>query len=142
LFHACSNYRKAKYPGIGLQITNQCATNDNKLYAAILTTRGAAFKDLKDLLNAENCAQTALAYYRNEYPLTLLGAIYYMYGRFAEGDKFFREALSLGASVDVRDEEIKIAVESAEAVERKIIAEHLIHKDPNRYSWAEMYIEK
>jgi hypothetical protein len=54
LFHACSNYRKAKYPGIGLQITNQCATNDNKLYAAILTTRGAAFKDLKDLLNAEN----------------------------------------------------------------------------------------
>ena len=142
MFHACSNYRKAKYPGIGLQITNQYATNDKKLYAAILTTRGAAFKDLKDLLNAENYAQTALSYNRSKYPLTLLGAIYYMYGRFAEGDRFFREALSLGASADVRDEEIKIAVESADVIERKIIAEHLMLKDPNRYSWAEMYIEK
>ena len=38
--------------------------------------------------------------------------------------------------------EIKIAVESAEVIDRKIIAEHLIHKDPNRYSWAERYIEQ
>ena len=141
LVHACSHFRQAYFPEIGIQITNQCSTNDNKIFSAVLTTRGGAFKDLKDLLNAETCAQTAITYNRTKYPLTLLGAIYYLYGRYAEGDEFFNEAERLGASTVAHDREIKIAVENAEVVDRKIIANHLIQKDPNRYSWARMYLK-
>jgi tetratricopeptide (TPR) repeat protein len=142
LVKACSNFRKARFPQIAIYITNQYPTIDNKIISAILTTRGAAFKDIKDLLNAEKCANDALSYNRTKYPLTLLGAIYYLYGRYAEGDEFFNEAEKLGASTDAHDREIKITVESAEVAERKIVAEHLMHKDPNRYSWAEIYLKE
>ena len=132
---------QSNFPQIGLQITNHCSSIDKKILSAVLTTRGGAFKDLKDLLNAETCAQTAITYNRTKYPLTLLGAIYYLYGRYAKGDEFFNDAERLGASTVAHDREIKIAVENAEVADRKIIADHLIQKDPNRYSWASMYLK-
>ena len=71
LIKSCSSWRKAGFPEIGLQITDNIRTNNNRQKAANLTTRGAAYKDLKDLNTAERCARGALKLKESKYPYSL-----------------------------------------------------------------------
>jgi tetratricopeptide (TPR) repeat protein len=103
LIKSCSAWRKAGFPDIGLQVTENVISARSVEMAAILTTRGGAFKDLGVLDTAEQCARSALTYSISKYPYSLLGAIYYLNGSPEKGDEYFEKAMQLGLSSNARD---------------------------------------
>jgi hypothetical protein len=121
LIKACSLWRKARYPQTALQVAENVSTTNKRLKAALQTTRGGAFKDLKDLNTAEQCAREALTYEETKYPYALLGAIYYLRGLPHLGDEFFEKARKLGDSRSAQDRSIKEAYREAGNVEQDAI---------------------
>lgn len=108
---ASSLFRDAGHPEISIQITrNIDILNPNKkAVGALLTSRGAAFKDLGYLGKAKICAQKAISTNRSFYPYTLLGAINILEENFEEANQLFEEAVNLGASRRSVDIEIQKA---------------------------------
>ena len=142
---ACSFWRMAEKPLNGVKITETLArppyAGDPKLKAAILTTRGGAFRDLKKLDEAEACAQQAIKLDQQYYPYMLLGAVYYQKGDPQRGDVYFAQAVNLGAKPQAQEYEIKKAVDQAGADEQRIVAQYLLNKDPIKYHWATKYFQ-
>lgn len=144
--NASSYWRKANEPKRVLELTklDLSRIRENKLKSAILVTRGAAFRDMDNLGNAESCAKEAMKYYPESYqPYTLMGAIFYEKGDYQEGDCWFREAIKRGAKTDNIDDEIKRVIRSTkDEHNRQIAVEFLLKKDPKRYTWANFYLKK
>jgi hypothetical protein len=139
-------WRMAKQPTKALAVTkgltDGLGAGDSKLKSAILTTRGGAFRDQRQLGDAEACGQEAIQLDQQSfYPYTLLGAVYYQKGDPQRGDEFFAAAEKLGAKPEVRDRDIRRAVSQAGEDERQIVAQYLLEKDPARYRWARKYLQ-
>ena len=114
-----------------------------KAHGALLTTRGGALRDVGDLDAAEKSAEAAIqAYPEAHHAHSLLGAILYQQGRFAEGDEHFALASSLGGEAKQRDRDIKAALELAGAEIQHRGAQHLLAKDPLSYGWARHYARR
>ncbi len=110
------------------------------LKSALLVTRGAAFRDLARLDEAENCAAQAMEFQPNNHqPYTLMGAICYDQGKYPEGDTWFEMAAQRGAK-DTDDEIEKIVRMTKDKVKRKEVVEYLLSKDSKRYRWAKSYL--
>ena len=60
LVKACKFYRLAGYPCASLEISKNYNSTEPKLMAAILTTRGAAYKNLRQFQSAILCGENAL----------------------------------------------------------------------------------
>lgn len=144
LCSASSNWRKADEPEKALRVTENVNWNrvqESDLKAALLVTRGAAFRDLDQLDEAENCAVQAMECQPEEHqPYTLMGAIYYDRCEYLEGDKWFEMAAERGAN-DTDDEIERIVRMTKDKDKRREVAEYLLQKDPNRYSWAGSYLK-
>lgn len=141
---ASSFWRKADEPQNALKVTetvNWSKVHESKLKAALWVTRGAAFRDLGQLNEAEKCATQAKDCHPESYqPYTLLGAIYYGRGEYPEGDNWFAMAEERGASARDVDDEIKRIVRmEKDKAKRKEVVEYLLQKDPVRYAWASAY---
>ncbi|BAZ21012.1 hypothetical protein NIES4073_18900 [Kalymmatonema gypsitolerans NIES-4073] len=142
LIKASKYWRDASKPHYALKLTEKCNTTDTKLIAALLTTRGGAFRDINELNAAEKCALEALKYSQNSYhPYNLLGAIEYQAGNPKKGDEYFAIAQQLGAKVNTQDSFVRSAIEKAGQNERRTVAEYLLKKDSQRYKWAEYYLK-
>ena len=146
LASASSNWRKAENPKKALKVTENVNWNkvqELDLKSALLVTRGAAFRDLERLSEAENCAKQAMECQPDSYrPYTLLGAICYDKGKYPEGDKWFEMAVKRGATVNDVDDEIKRIVRTTKNEDkRREVSEYLLKKDPIRYSWASSYLK-
>jgi hypothetical protein len=142
LIKASKSWRDASKPDYALKLTEKCNTTDTKLIAALLTTRGGAFRDINELNASEKCALEALKYSQNSYqPYNLLGAIEYQAGNPKKGDEYFAIAQQLGAKVNTQDSFVRSAIEKAGQNERRTVAEYLLKKDPQRYKWAEYYLK-
>jgi hypothetical protein len=143
---ASSYWRKADEPERALQLTNLDLSNirESNLKSAILVTRGAAFRDIDDLVNAEICAKKAIEYHPQSYqPYTLLGAIYYDKGEYSTGDYWFAEAVKRGAKTEEIDDEIKRVLRSTkDEIKRQDAVNYLLKKDSKRYAWAKSYLKK
>ncbi|MDZ8105462.1 MAG: hypothetical protein RM338_07520 [Nostoc sp. DedQUE12a] len=143
---ASSYWRKANEPEQALKITNLDLTRikESNLKSAILVTRGAAFRDIDNLDDAESCARKAMEYQPNSYqPYTLMGAIYYDRGGYVEGDCWFEQAIQRGAKSEDIDDELKRVFRSTkDENKRHEAAEYLLKKDSKRYSWAKSYLKK
>jgi hypothetical protein len=143
---ASSYWRKADEPERALQLTNLDLSNirESNLKSAILVTRGAAFRDIDDLVNAEICAKKAIEYHPQSYqPYTLLGAIYYDKGEYSTGDYWFAEAVKRGAKTEEIDDEIKRVLRSTkDEIKRQDAVNYLLKKDSQRYAWAKSYLKK
>ena len=144
--NASSYWRKAKEPEQALKLTNLDLGNikDSKLKSAILVTRGAAFRDLGKLFDAEKSAKKAMDCHPDSYqPYTLMGAIYYDKGNYPKGDYWFEQAIERGAKPEDIDDEIKRVINSTKDEEkREEAAKYLLKKDPHRYNWAKSYLKK
>jgi hypothetical protein len=145
--NASSHWRKAEQPRQALELTenlNFDKIKENKLKSALLTTRGGAFRDTKELSKAEKCALKAIEYQPNSHhPYTLMGAICYERGEYLKGDYWFTEAIKRGASPRDQDAEIKRVVKNAkDENKRREVVEYLLKKDPQRYAWAKSYLKK
>lgn len=142
---ASSCWRNANQPRKALELTEQLLNRpsrvEKKVEAALLTTRGGAFRDIEELDQAETCGLEAIGHNPNSYyPYNLLGAIYYQTGVPEKGDKYFTKAVELGAEPRLQDSEIMDAVERAGLEEKKVVANYLLNKDPIKYKWAERYL--
>jgi len=107
-----------------------------KLRAALLTTRGGALRDEKQLEQAETCALEAIRHYPDSHnPYTLMGALCYDRRDYEKGDIWFEEAVKRGAKVDDQNAEIKRILHSIKGQERKELIDHLLKKDSHRFAW-------
>lgn len=140
---ASSNWRKADEPEKALKVTekvNWSKVQEADLKSALLVTRGAAFRDLDRLDEAENCAMQAMeAQPNNHQPYTLMGAICYDQGKYPDGDVWFEMAAERGAE-DTDDEIERVVRMTKDKVKRKEVAEYLLNKDSKRYGWAKSYL--
>ncbi len=143
---ASSHWRRAGEPKRALKLTNALSwekVKDKKLLSALLTTRGGAFRDIKELDETEKCARLAIKYQpESHHPYTLMGAICYERGEYYEGDRWFAEAISRGAIPGDQEAEIKRLLRNSESQKkRRQVVEYLIQKDPKRYAWAKSYLK-
>lgn len=146
LASASSHWRKANESKKALKVTENVNWNkvqEPDLKSALLVTRGAAFRDLGQLDEAENCAAQAMECQPNSYqPYTLMGAICYDRGKYAEGDRWFEMAVERGANDTDTDNEIKKIVRMTKDKDKsREVAEYLLGKDPERYAWAKSYLK-
>lgn len=141
---ASSNYRKAGEPENALKVTesiNWTKVRESDLKSALLVTRGAAFRDLGRLDEAEECATQAIeSQPESHQPYTLMGAICYDRREYSEGDEWFEMAAERGAN-DTDDEIERIVRMTKDKDKRAEVAEYLLSKDPKRYAWAISYLK-
>ena len=141
---ASSNWRKADEPKNALKVTdniNWQKVQESDLKSALWVTRGAAFRDLEQLDDAEHCATQAMECQPESHqPYTLMGAIHYDRREYLEGDKWFGMAVERGAD-DPDDEIKKIVRMTKDKDKRKEVAEYLLSKDPLHYGWARSYLK-
>jgi hypothetical protein len=141
LVNASAHWRKAGQPEQALKLTNNPdlirSLKENKLKAALLTTRGGALRDIGELEDAEYCALEAIKLFpKSHNPYTLMGALCYATGRFVEGDKWFEKAVKRGAKPKDQDAEIRRILNKKKGKDREALIDHLLNKDPMRFSWA------
>ncbi|MEQ8969482.1 MAG: hypothetical protein RIE73_03700 [Coleofasciculus sp. C1-SOL-03] len=141
---ASSNWRKANESDKALKVTDQInwtKVRESALKSALLVTRGAAFRDLRRLDEAEDCATQAIeSQPESHQPYTLMGAICYDRSEYSDGDEWFEMAAERGA-VDTDDEIERIVRMTKDKDKRREVAEYLLKKDPDRYAWASSYLK-
>lgn len=113
--------------------------------APVLTTRGAALRDLGELVDAERCARAAIELAPHGYhPFNLLGGIYYGRGLPEEGDEYFAEAVKRGSRLDMVESTIRSVLTNTDREAQRRVAAYLLRKDlingTDQYSWAQRYL--
>ncbi|WP_071189405.1 hypothetical protein [Trichormus sp. NMC-1] len=143
---ASSYWRKANEPEQALKLTNLDLgkIKENNLKSAISVTRGAAFRDIDKLDDAESCAIKAMEYQPDSHqPYTLMGAICYDRYDYEEGNDWFEKAVQRGADIEDIDSEIKRVIKNEKNDDkRREAAKYLLKKDSHRYAWAKDYLKK
>lgn len=143
---ASSYWRKADEPEQALKLTNLDLNQirESKLKSAISVTRGAAFRDMDNLADAEICAKKAMEYQPESYqPCTLMAAIAHDRGDYAKRDYWYEQAIKRGAKPeDIDDERKRLVRSTKDENKRHEAAEYLLKKDSQRYSWAKSYLKK
>lgn len=143
LANASAHWRKAEEPKWALKQTDNLdfkKIKPAKLRAALLTTRGGAFRDINEFNNAEHCALEAIKHFPDSHnPYTLMGALCYDTGRYEEGDRWFAEAVKRGAKPQDQDAEIKRILRKKKGDELEKLIEHLLKKDPIRFAWVKKH---
>jgi len=141
---ASSNWRKANEPDKALKVTDQInwtKVRESDLKSALLVTRGAAFRDIRRLDDAEDCATQAIeSQPESHQPYTLMGAICYDRSEYSDGDEWFEMAAERGA-VDTDDEIERIVRMTKDKDKRREVTEYLLTKNPDRYAWASYYLK-
>lgn len=130
LVQACKYLRRAEKPQKVIELTQELAAGSTthprtKIFSAIYTTRGAAFKDISDFDNAKEMANLALACEESKYSHTLMGAICYWALDFSKGDAHFRRASELGSTMGDQIMEIRIARQRLDAAGKAKLQAHL-----------------
>jgi len=147
LVNASSHLRKADKSKLALRLTDNLPMDtikENKLKAALLTTRGGAYRDIEELDQAEKSALQAMKLQPNSHhPYTLMGAICYDRGDYPKGDSWFAEAIKRGANPRDVDSEIKSVLKKIkdEKQLQELLA-YLYKKNETLYQWANEYIKK
>jgi hypothetical protein len=143
LANASAHWRKAEKPKWALKQTDNLdfkKIKPAKLRAALLTTRGGAFRDINEFNNAEHCALDAIKHFPDSHnPYTLMGALCYDTGRYEEGDRWFAEAVKRGAKPQDQDAEIKRILRKKKGDKLEKLIEHLLKKDPIRFAWVKKH---
>ncbi|MEH1950244.1 MAG: hypothetical protein V7K77_25290 [Nostoc sp.] len=143
---ASSYWRKADEPEQALKLTNLDLSQikESKLKSAISVTRGAAFRDMDNLADAEICAKKAMEYQPESYqPCTLMAAIAHDRGDYAKRDYWYEQAIKRGAKPeDIDDERKRLFRSTKDENKRHEAAEYLLKKDSQRYTWAKSYLKK
>jgi hypothetical protein len=146
LVKASGHWRDFGQPDKAITLTDSLLDKhslvDTRAKAAILTTRGGAYRDIHNLPAAERCAHEAIRHNEASFqPYNLLGAIYFERGEAQKGEACFLRALELGAHSQAQEAQMQGALENAGQVEQKAVARYLLQRDPIKYKWAEYYLE-
>ena len=143
LVKAGKYFRYAKQPEMVFEMVNSVVFDDPELQAALLTNRGGAFRDIKELEKAKECANEAIKLQPNSfYQYNLLGAICYQQGEPEAGDIHFQRAIELGSTPTYQELAIQKALYVSEDNTKKLVSQYLLKKDPERYKWAKHYLKE
>ena len=135
---AGSCWRKARIPRPERALAITEGIEDDHM---VLTMRGGAFRDLRDLDRAEACGRKAIGLKPDDFhPYNLLGAVFYQRGDPKKGEAFFVKARELGSNERSVDASIRSAIELSDENVKERVARYLVDKDPERYAWANTYI--
>lgn len=144
LVKASSELRRANLSQKAIDITGDIASlsnDDQRALGALWTTRGGAFRDLKQMEEARKCGGNAIsAAPKSFHAHNLMGAILYEEGEVVKGQEHFDQALKLGASDRSQEHEIKTAIKRAPAETKQVIVDFLIARDPVRFRWARAFV--
>lgn len=137
--NASSHWRKAAKPSSALELTEEALAKvgtDAKAHSALLTTRGGAFRDLRDLDEAKAMGQAAHGLTPEDFrPCTLLGAVHIELGDLMAGREWYLKAEKLGADRHSIDQDLRALLSRTSKPERQRIIEFLIVQDPERFGW-------
>lgn len=140
LIRASAAWRAAGRPHEALDATNPLrriqAALDVPARAAMLTTRGAAFRDLGKLDFAEQCARAAIQCdSSSHHAYGLLGAVCISKGLIGEADACFAQIEKLGGHVAGHRQEISRALSALDDQARAQALRALRTLNSNRYNW-------
>ena len=137
--NASSHYRKCEQTAIANELLNSIPAHrvtSKKLKSALASTHGGVIRDLEDFDKALQFGISAHAMTPKDFrPGTLLGAVNFDLGNYAEGKEWFDKAVERGATERSIDAELRGILLRADKVEREKIRACLIEKDPVRYQW-------
>lgn len=137
--NASSHWRKAARPNSALELTEEAlakAGTDAKARSALLTTRGGAFRDLRNLDDAKAQGLAAHELTPKDFrPCTLLGAVHIELGDLMAGREWYVKAEKLGADRHSIDQDLRALLARTSTSERKRIVEFLIVQDSERFGW-------
>jgi hypothetical protein len=148
LAKACKYLRKALLPSKAIEISERRLHEESRrpaaAFAALLTSRGGAFRDIGDvesgLIAGERAVQLAP---QSPHAHNLLGALYLTKGNISEGEQHFDIAASIGGNQKLRDSEYRAILASSISEEvRTKIAKYLLAKNPKDYYWAFSFIPR
>jgi hypothetical protein len=146
LIKASGYWRKAGKSTQAIELTSFLIENHKSatgsIKSAIFTTRGGAFRDLKDLLNAEQCAKESIKQNESFHSYNLLGSIYFERGEPEQGEEYFNRAIELGAQPKDQEYQMQNALKNAGKSETATIAQFLLQRDPKKYHWAKHYLKE
>jgi tetratricopeptide (TPR) repeat protein len=140
-------WRGLNRPEMAIQVTGRAIGNDHKPLqpmthyseATLLTSRGAAFRDVGDLKNARSCAQRSIDVRPNHgFAYCLLGAIDLDEGDVEQGEANFSECERLPPPSDV-DVWRRRSLQSTKFPTE--YAAYLLDKNPERFGWARRYLQ-
>jgi hypothetical protein len=148
---AGTRWREAGEPGYALRVTALLGSMDRlpeSARCAVLTTRGEAFLDRRELVEAKEAALQAVACARNRpQPYQLLGAVLMACGDTTTGELHFAKARELAGSSGVgrvekaQQAEIKrqLHAHALQPARQQAFAADLLRIDPLRYHWLAAY---
>lgn len=143
LIYASAYFRKDDNPVKAIKCTDYLLENhsnhNNKIKSTILTTRGAAFRDIQNLIAAEECARKAIQHNETYHPHNLLGAIYFQKDNYGVGIQHFERALALGSKEQEQEYFMKSALKRS-GPNRSEVALRLYQSNPKKYFWAKEFI--
>jgi len=147
LVSASSDWRKAKNPQKASELTNNLNFNKipgDELKSALLTTRGTAFRDVKNFSEAEKCAKQAIDYCPHGYePYLLMATICKRQEKYEDYVFWEKEAIKRGAELGDEDYELKRMVKNIkDEVKLQEVINYLLKKDSRRYAWANSYLKQ
>ena len=116
---------------------------DERLVAAIHTTRAGAFKDLLNLPAAELEGRKALSINRDDrYANNVMGAIAYLRHEYELGDSYFQTAEGSGQSGAQTRMELRHILESMNWSDKQAFGKHLLGVDPKKNAWVAKAIRR
>lgn len=146
---ACSNWRKAtpRRPDLTLELSSVVLDGpwgrDSQLISAAWTTKGGAFRDMRDMNHARRCANRALELYESEHPYNLLGAIGFSIATSEEdleqSYKWFIIPSNASQSISKRIEWEMPDIHEYDPEAARRAAKWLFEKDSKSFKWARRY---
>ena len=110
---------------------------NRKLKSALCTTHGGVKRDIKEYDEALSLGEQAHLLTPKDFrPCTLLGAVNMEIGHYDLGHSWYGEAVKRGYSEKLVDDELRSIFMCAEKSKKEAIRNHLLKRDPVRYSWA------
>ena len=137
--NASSHYRKCEHPEKAHEVLVSIPAARRKaarLHSAIATTHGGAMRDMARFDEAMTFGNQAHALTPDDYrPCTLLGAVNFELGNYAEGRGWYDKAVARGATEHSIDDDLRGIFLRANRARRAEIRAFLLREDPQRYRW-------
>jgi len=137
--NASSHYRKCDAPGKANDLLDSIPVQRlkvAKIQAAVATTHGGVKRDLRCFDEALLLGTKAHAITPENFrPCTLLGAVNFERGNYAEGRDWYAKAVERGATERNVEDDLRGVLLRANKLQRQEIKAFLIADDPIRFKW-------
>ncbi|MHC4216135.1 MAG: hypothetical protein ACYSWP_22505, partial [Planctomycetota bacterium] len=138
--NASSHYRKCMESETAdsmLSTIDTAGLKNRKLKSALCTTHGGVKRDIEKYDEALGLGEQAHLFTPKDFrPCTLIGAVNMELGHYNLGHSWYEKAVKRGYSEKSVDDELRSIFMRASKSKQEALRNHLLKRDPVRYSWA------